>query len=346
MKEGMTQNWEENYEKIKQQILPVLPYIKKISAHGRGELFASPHILDVLGNWKPVSPKEELSVILETNGSLFNERNWSKISNLGQYHLCVCITIMSFQEDVYQYLSGTKLPISNLINNLRFVKSLRESGIINELELATVLQEQNFREMPEFTRRCIEEFGADRVRIRPIMPGGPLTQSMQWFMDVRNSYHPYYSEYKKVMENPIFKEDKVLLWSRDLDSTVGPHPGVRDRRVLELMDRVLACDDIAQRIKEVLQQHHCEAVSLYGVGRVGKLIVRQCDENLIKNLYDNRLPGIFGGREIKRHNCINAGNLNKELLLITVADDAEKIKCNLAGQYDYGAIMTVDELFS
>ena len=33
---------------------------------------------------------------LETNGSLFNEKNWSYISNLGQYHLSVSITVLSF----------------------------------------------------------------------------------------------------------------------------------------------------------------------------------------------------------------------------------------------------------
>ncbi len=62
---------------------------------------------------------------LETNGSLFNEKNWSYISNLGQYHLSVSITVLSFHEDIYQELSGTTLPISNLIDNLHFVKSLR-----------------------------------------------------------------------------------------------------------------------------------------------------------------------------------------------------------------------------
>jgi hypothetical protein len=99
-------------------------------------------------------------------------------------------------------------------------------------------------------------------------------------------------------------------------------------------------------MNEVLQQHHCEAVSLYGVGRVGKLLLRQCDGNLIRNLYDNGLTGTFAGREMKRHNCVNEGNLNKELLLITVAEGAEEIKRNLAGQYNYGYIMTMDELFS
>jgi sulfatase maturation enzyme AslB (radical SAM superfamily) len=347
MAEGRERDWEENYRKIKEQILPVLPYVKRISAHGRGELFASPHILEVLSEWKPVSPKEELSVSLETNGSLFNEKNWNKISNLGQYNLYVSITIMSFQEEVYQYLSGTKLPISNLVNNLKFIKSLRESGVINTLELATVMQEQNFREMPEFTRRCIEEFGADIVRIRPIMPGGPLPQSMQWFMDVRNPKHPYYQEYKRVMKNPIFEHEKVLLWSSDLDSTIGVYLGEKEKCVLNYIDKILSCDDLTKNIKTILSQHNCEVISLYGMGRVGKLILRLCDAELVREIYDNQLSGsCFCGRNVQKHSCETAGNdtdLSKELLLITVADGAEKIKDRLQRECSYGCVMTMDE---
>ena len=76
----------------------------------------------------------------------------------------MAITVLSFEEEIYRELSGTALPISNLIDNLHFVKSLREKGIINYFEIATVYQEKNFRELPEFARRCIEEFNVDCVR--------------------------------------------------------------------------------------------------------------------------------------------------------------------------------------
>ncbi len=221
-------DWTKNYEIIENKLRTILPDIKRISANGGGELFASRRIMGLLNEWEPKAPAEECSVALETNGSLFNEKNWKKISNLGKYNLSVDITIMSFDEPVYQMLSGTKLPIKNIEENLMFVKSLRESGVINRIELATVLQELNFREMPEFTRRCIEEFGADTVRIRPIRPGGIYDKNIQWFMDVRNPYHPYYRMYKEVMEDPIFKNEKVLLWSGDLDSSLGIHPGIQN----------------------------------------------------------------------------------------------------------------------
>ncbi len=218
MCENAGKNLEENYRIIEERIREVLPKIKTISANGCGELFASKHTLKLLSEWEPEAPDSECSVQLETNGSLFNEKNWKQIENLGKYNLRVAISIMSFDEPIYQYLSGTTLPISNLIDNLHFVKKLREEGVINYLEIATVVQEQNFREMPEFARRSIEEFGADYVRLRPYAWWGECSKTEAWFKDVRNPHHPLYSEYKKVMSHPIIKHEKVHDWSGGRDS--------------------------------------------------------------------------------------------------------------------------------
>lgn len=116
------------FKKIADKIRDVLPHVKMIGANGCGELFASKHTLKLLSEWRPLAPKEEIRVELETNGSLFNEKNWKQIENLGQYNLHVAITIMSFHERTYQILSGTKLPISNLIANLHFVKNCGSRG--------------------------------------------------------------------------------------------------------------------------------------------------------------------------------------------------------------------------
>ncbi|MCD8038180.1 MAG: radical SAM protein [Lachnospiraceae bacterium] len=283
MDDARTHDYEENYRLIAEKLKPILPRVKKISANGRGELFASRHIMELLAQWEPEYPAEECSVILETNGSLFNEKNWEKISNLGKYHLKVAITIMSFDEMIYRHLSGTKLPISNIESNLRFVKSLREKGIINELELATVLQEENFREMPEFTRRCIEEFGADCVRIRPIRPGGCYDKNIQWFMDVRNPRHPYYHQYKEIMSNPIFKNPKVLLWSGELDSCAGRLPAVeelekkqqellKNQKIQRVVDCILTKCSFANCLEA--QNLKSDKYVIYGIGTIGKLLIR------------------------------------------------------------------------
>lgn len=217
--------WDDKYDIIDNRIREALPYVKEIGAHGTGELFASGRILRLLNEWEPLAPIEECKVVLETNGSLFDEEHWKKIEKLGKYNLSVAITVMSFDEANYQYLSGTKLPISRIEDNLRFVKSLREQGIINRLEIATVMQERNFLEMPSFARRCLDEFGADSVRIRAYIRSYVQDRNIEWFFDVRNKEHPYYALYKKMMEDPIFNDPRVFKWNGGIDSDWGKHPG-------------------------------------------------------------------------------------------------------------------------
>ena len=206
------------YAAIAEKLKPVLPHIKTISANGNGELFTSRHILKMLSEWKPLAPAEECGASLETNGSLFDEAHWKQIENLGQYNLRVAITVTSFEDYTYKLLSGTTLPVQQVIDNLHFVKSLREKGIINHLQIATVVQERNFWQMPDFTRRCIEEFGADSVRLRPYQLHGSRDTVGIWFTELRNPNHPYHEEYKRVIQDPIFKHPKVSDWGLGVES--------------------------------------------------------------------------------------------------------------------------------
>lgn len=265
-------DWEENYKKIEEEIRNVLPHIRCISAHGTGELFASPSILKMLAEWKPLAPENDCYVELETNGSLFNEKNWRKIANLGKYHVFVVITVMSFEEITYQFLSGTKLSVENLIHNLHFVKKLREQGIINHVELATVLQERNFREMPTFVRRCLDEFGADTVRLRPIhvFPDGPFDHNVAWFSDVRNPYHPYHQEYLDIMRDPIFTHPKVYMWSGNLESSLGEHPGIQAEQQVHVLKN--KCDNLL--IRCMLPRLKGRNIVIYGAGVVGRLVAQ------------------------------------------------------------------------
>lgn len=206
------------YDTIADKIRPALPYVKRIGANGMGELFTSKRTLKLLSEWRPIAPAEECSVGLETNGSLFDEEHWRQIENLGQYNLSVTITVMSFDEPTYQRLSGVKYPIEKIENSLRFVKSLREKGIINFLQIGTVVQCENFRTLPEFARRCIEEFGADSVRLRPYDNWGTQNEIEAFYMNIRNPKHPLYSEYKEVMKHPYMSHPKVNDQSGGLDS--------------------------------------------------------------------------------------------------------------------------------
>ena len=310
---------EKNYSIIEERVREALPYVKSITANGCGELFASKHILQLLSEWNPSKDCKDVSASLETNGSLFDESHWRKIENLGNYPLSVSISIMSFNEDIYRYLSGTKLPITQIENNLRFVKSLRENGVINSLELCTVVQEQNFREMPEFTRRCIEEFGADSVRLRPYAAWGAERPDVAWFKNPRNPRHPLYSEYKKVMSSEIFKHPAVDDWSGGQDAEdVSFSPYDIAKKELAIMEHFwLNSDALIRKIYELTPGCNGK-VAVYGVSDIAKSLVRKLDsEDRIKLEYmidRDCVDWFFEGKRIWRH--IHLDSQDKNLLVI------------------------------
>ncbi len=333
MRDAREHDYTENYKIINERIKEILPHVKRIAAHGTGELFVSPYTLEVLSNWEPSCPIEEASVSLETNGSLFDEEHWKKIENLGKYNLGVAITVMSFDEITYQYLSGVSYPISKIESNLRFVKSLREKGIINHLEIATVVQEANFREMPEFARRCLEEFGADSVRMRCITKNGsPQEKNVQWFMDPRNPEHPYYSMYCKVFEHPIFKDPRVNMWSGGLPSLQGVCPGEKDSWIKDRAISLLSDGITAEKFLKVCQG---KEVVIYGLGAIGKLLISlYADQISIVGAIDNaaKQPGCYKGVS-----CFKACDWDgkADIVVVTTYEGWDEIKESLvAGGYD------------
>lgn len=259
-----------NFEKIEKEIRVFLNKVNRIGANGTGEVFTSPSIMNLLAEWKPDC--QNPVVHLETNGSLFNEQNWGKIEKLGQFDLRVYITVMSFDNMAYQYLSGVKYDISRIEENLLYVKQLRKNNIINYLELATVVQERNFRTLPEFARRCIEEFGADVVRLRPYYPYGVYEPSIEWFFDIRNKQHPYHQEYLEVLKNPIFEHPKVYHWAGERSEIDLVNPGVRNTIQYNITRRMFEDESFVNGFSEYLLQTGADQVFIYAAGILGKVL--------------------------------------------------------------------------
>lgn len=326
MMEEKNENLEVHYAKIEERLQPLLPHLKKIGANGCGELFCSKHTLNILANWKPLAAPEEVEVILESNGSLFDEHHWKKIQNLGKYNLRVAISVMSFDEPIYQYLSGTNLPIARLENNLKFIRSLREKGVINFFEIATVVQEQNFRTIPAFVKKCIEEYNPDYIRLRPYESWGAQSEEEAWLTDIRNPEHPYYGEYKKVMADPVLKHQLVHDWSGGLDTVKKqPFPFKVDHLKMRIITELLNnSDSIIENIRTHTRK---QEVVIYGIAAVGEILTQKLQEHgykisyildqYYKNTTYNEIPvfSLKQSQELKKN----------ELIIITPIVNSEKI---------------------
>lgn len=285
-------------KKIENEIRKALPYVRDFSANGLGEFFVSDSMIRLVSEWKPENV-EDAKFTLETNGSLFTKENWEKIANLGRVNFDVAVTVHSFDEAAYQYLSGTKLKIDRIIENLKFIKKLREEGKINYIELATVMQERNFRTLPDFVDRCLNEFGADKVRIRRFLPEKAMDENIEWFFDIRNPLHPYHQEYLEIMKHPIFDDPRVFKWTGDLSN----RGGVPAKANYNVMRDLFLTDDVGTKLAEYLQNLGYDKIILYAITDVARALVKVLENQPVKieYIYDrNTRLEKWNGFEVKK----------------------------------------------
>ena len=259
-----------DYEKIENEIKALLPHAKCIGMNGAGEIFCSQSIISLIQN---TEFDKGTDFLIESNGSLFNEKNWDKISKLGKHNLSVAITVHSFIEQTYQYLSGTKLPVRNIIDNLKFISSLRDKGIVNSFEIATVVCERNF---------SLDNFSMDTIRLRFFEPYGVMDKVTEWFYDVRNPYHPYHDEFIEVMKNPIFENPKVWKWQGETESLQREsHYELEHRNIVDF-SKLFRCEDLKNRIEEWKKRTNYTEIALYGASYLGKDYQKLLSENGLK----------------------------------------------------------------
>ncbi len=329
-------------EKIENEVREALPYVKNFSANGLGEVFASEGMMKLISEWKPENI-ENAEFDLETNGSLFHEDNWEKIKNIGNAKLNVALTVHSFDEAAYQYLSGTKMKLGQVIQNLKFIRGLRKEGKIDYLEIATVMQERNFRTLPEFIARCLNEFGADKVRVRRFLPAKALDENIEWFFDIRNPLHPYHQEYLEVMKHPIFQDPRVFKWTGDHLSNRGEIPAKANYRVLR---DLFLIEDIGTKLAGYFNQHGFGEIILYAITEIAQALVKVLEGQpvKIKYIYDrNTSLKEWNGLEVKKplHESLVQ---TAEPLLVTLVPRHNEMEEFLRHQGYQGEVLCLDKI--
>lgn len=265
------EQYRKNMNTIVDKLLPYLCKARFVAADGQGDCFASPFVMRFLENVKPQNP--EFHMTLETNGVLFDEKHWNRIAHLGKYPLRIVVTPNSFERATYKYLSGGHDDLEKLLRNLTFIKGLREQGQINDFAISIVVQDRNFRELPAFVQRCIDEFCVDSVSVKPIYKWFKLTERDYMSKDILNPFHPYFEEYQDVLEDPRLKHPKVFWWGAK-----NTHPAkiMYEEKAHQLFEVFsdwleLILDDPGS-IKRYLAEHQYQEVGIYGYGNAGKLL--------------------------------------------------------------------------
>jgi organic radical activating enzyme len=179
-------------------LLPLLREAEVVTITGSGDPFGSNHFRNLI---KRLNGGEfpRLKIDLHTNGQLWDERAWKDLGLSGRVGYAQ-ISIDATQPDTYAFArrSGT---FERLLKNLAFVKRLRETGEIQELEFSMVVQTRNFREMPAFVALG-HEFLADRVSFQMIRQRDIFSRDEYDEAFIGNPEHPDYAAFLDVLQSP------------------------------------------------------------------------------------------------------------------------------------------------
>jgi len=270
------ETYKRNLDRILSKVEPCMGKIKNISACGNGDVFASQRMLRFLEKLHPEDPDCKISI--ETNGALFNEVNWNRIRHLGNYEFSVAVTPNSFEKTTFRYLNGGHDTYEKVMENLKFIRSLKDQGYVKKYEISMVLQDRNFWELPEFVEKCIKLYDADMITVKPLYHWFGLSEEMFWFKDVLNPLHPYHKEYLEMMKSPVLDDPRVFFWGGRNLHPGALHPAYRYQEYLDIVNRISVMEDFQEWVRRYFEKRNVSGLYLYGDMELSAFICEQLKE--------------------------------------------------------------------
>ncbi len=244
--------------------------LKLIAFSGAGDIFASPNAMRLAEQIRPKNKDCEIQI--QSNGALFNEKNWKKIEHFKDYNLIVTITPNSFNRVNYMYINGGHDTYDATIENLKFIKSLREKNYVNEFNISIVVQERNFMDLPEFIDRSINEFNCDSVIIKPLYKWFLITEENFWYKDILNPLHPYHKQYMEILNSPIMDNPKVYLWGAKNLHKPSLHPAYKYKGYLKAVTDMFTIPNWDEKFKQLMKDKNADDVIIYGENEITDVI--------------------------------------------------------------------------
>lgn len=312
----------EKMKKIMENIEPYINNVKFFDINGGGEVFVCPEMMDMLSRFKPND--SECKVYLETNGAMFKD-NWDKISHLANYHLMISVTPNSFHRQTYKYLAGRD-DLEKFNESFELMKQLRAENKVKFLRVTMVVQDSNFREIPEFIQNCLDH-NADEIILRPIFMWFGINQD-EWFIkNVQNPGHPYHKEYMEILDMPICKHEKVYNWG--ITNKMEPVTFREYFSSASLVNRSYVKDRL-DGIRKAIDKRE---VIIYGYGNVGKILVEELTDvdNKANITYiavseKNMSENYYYGKEIKAIRDININSSTKIIIGTVIKQYADEMQ--------------------
>src|SRR6266851_874189 len=182
----------------------ILPLLRKVNGQsyisGGGEAFASKHYRSILAALNRTE-YPGLNLHLITNGQLTTAERWRQFPDLLEMIDLLSVSIDASRAETYERLRRPgKWPI--LIKNLDLIAEMRRSRSLRRFQINFVVQEENYREIPEFVALGTR-LGVDSIWFQRLTNYGAFAEGAFAKADVTSPLHPKHTELLDILRSPI-----------------------------------------------------------------------------------------------------------------------------------------------
>lgn len=175
-----------------------------------GDPFASKHYRKILRSLDPVR-HSQVKIQILTNGLLLTRREWKELSNIHGMVQSIAVSIDAAEPETYEDLRRPgKWSVLN--DNMEFIGELRRSGQVQYFSANYVIQQKNFRQIPNFIRLG-KHWGVDLIRFLKMINIGSFTADEFIDNDVCDPRHPEYQDFLAVLRDPIVSDPIADLYT-------------------------------------------------------------------------------------------------------------------------------------
>jgi sulfatase maturation enzyme AslB (radical SAM superfamily) len=188
----------------------ILPLLRRVNGQsyisGGGEAFASRHYRSILRALNRAD-YPDLYLHLITNGQLATAERWRQFPELPEMVDVLSVSIDAARAETYERLRRpAKWPI--LMTNLELMAEMRRSGAIRRFQINFVVQEENYRQIPEFVELG-SRMGVDSIWFQRLTNYGAFGESAFATADVTSPAHPKHAELLDILRSPVMSHRAI-----------------------------------------------------------------------------------------------------------------------------------------
>ncbi|MBE7704889.1 MAG: radical SAM protein [Cyanobacteria bacterium SIG29] len=197
-------NYSKKFIENEEWYIDLLKDVSQVNVSCNGEALASEHSRNLIKKIVEVYPNIKFDIL--TNGLLFNEINLNelgilnKLSNVG-------ISFHSLNKETYNKLVKNS-DFDEVMKNVKYAIYLRKQNIIKNLEFRFVITTYNYKEMVAFAKFA-QQNNATAIFMDCIQYN--MSDNFYNKINIINSEHKEYNKFVKILKNPIFKENYVVI---------------------------------------------------------------------------------------------------------------------------------------